>query len=85
MNNIKPDMVSHPPHYQSKAGLEVIDVIKAFTSDLKGIEATDTGNIIKYICRWKHKNGIEDLEKAEWYIKHLISCVKEELIEKEND
>ena len=46
-----PDMVSHPPHYQSETGLEVIDVIEAFTFDLKGIEATDTGNIIKYICR----------------------------------
>ena len=44
-------MVSHPKHYQSKNGLEVIDVIEAFTEDLNGIEATDTGNIIKYACR----------------------------------
>ena len=35
-------MVSHPSHYQSETGLEVIDVIEAFTFDLKGIEATDT-------------------------------------------
>ena len=79
MNNTvteKKDMVSHPPHYQSKQGLEVIDVIEAFTADLRGIEATDTGNVIKYICRWNHKNGIEDLEKAEWYLKHLIKRVK---------
>ena len=69
MNN---DMVNHPSHYISSNGLEVIDVIEAFTSDLKGIEATDTGNIIKYICRWKHKNGVEDLKKAAWYINHLI-------------
>ena len=48
-------MVSHPSHYQSETGLEVIDVIEAFTFDLKGIEATDTGNIIKYACRWKIK------------------------------
>lgn len=73
----KPDMVSHPPHYQSEAGLEVIDVIKAFTADLKGIEATDTGNIIKYICRWNHKNGLEDLKKAKWYLEHLIKNVEE--------
>ena len=79
----KTDMVSHPPHYQSKNGLEVIDVIEAFTSDLTGIEATDTGNIIKYICRWKHKNGIEDLEKARWYLNHLIKRVKKQ--KKEND
>ena len=79
----KVDMVSHPPHYQSKAGLEVINVIKAFTADLKGIEACDTGNIIKYICRWKHKNGIEDLKKARWYINHLIDYIENG--EKEND
>ena len=41
-------MVSHPEHYMSKTGMEVIDVIEAFTYELKGIEATDTGNIIKY-------------------------------------
>lgn len=56
-------IVSHPSHYQSETGLEVIDVIEAFTFDLKGIEATDTGNIIKYACRWKNKNGIQDLKK----------------------
>ena len=30
------------------------------------------GNIIKYIMRYKDKNGIEDLYKAQWYIKELI-------------
>lgn len=71
-------MVSHPPHYMSKNGLEVIDVIEAFTFDLKGIEATDTGNVIKYICRWKHKNGLQDLKKAMWYIQHLIEYVEKQ-------
>lgn len=52
-------------------------MIEAFTSDLKGIEATDTGNIIKYICRWKHKNELEDLKKAQWYLNHLIKKVEE--------
>ena len=70
-------MVSHPSHYQSESGLEVIDVIEAFTSDLNGIEATDTGNILKYMCRWKHKNGLQDLEKAQWYLTHLIEKIKE--------
>lgn len=73
--------VDHPQHYQSEAGLEVIDVIDAFTDGLDGIEAFDTGNIIKYICRWKKKNGIEDLEKAKWYLENLIKNVKE----KENE
>lgn len=69
-------MVSHPSHYQSKTGLEVINVIEAFTSDLNGIEATDTGNVLKYMCRWKNKNGLQDLEKAKWYLDHLIDHVK---------
>ena len=69
-------MVSHPDHYKSDAGLEVIDVIEAFTSDLKGVQATDTGNVIKYICRWKKKNGIQDLKKAMWYLQHLIDHVE---------
>ncbi len=70
------DMVNHPPHYISKTGMEVIDVIEAFTSDLEGIEATDTGNILKYACRWKHKGGIEDIEKIIWYAQHLVDHLK---------
>ena len=72
----KDDMVNHPSHYKTKSGLETIDVIEAFTDDLNGIEAVDTGNILKYICRWKRKNGIQDLEKARWYLNHLISYLK---------
>lgn len=71
-------MVSHPDHYQSSKGIEVIDVIEAFTEDLQGIEAVDTANAIKYICRWKHKNGVQDLDKAIWYITHLINHLKEQ-------
>ena len=70
------DIVNHPPHYQSETGLEVIDVIEAFTFDLKGIEATDTGNVLKYVCRFGKKNGLEDLKKAQWYLNHLIKHVE---------
>lgn len=63
-------MVSHPSHYQSETGLEVID----------------TGNIIKYACRWKNKNGIQDLKKIMWYTQHLIDHLeKKEKIEEENN
>lgn len=68
----KDNMVSHPAHYQSD-GIEVIDVIKAFTKDLKGIQATDSGNIIKYACRWNSKGKpIQDVEKIIWYATHLL-------------
>lgn len=72
----EPEMVNHPAHYQSKNGIEVIDVMAAFTENLVGIEAVDTSNVIKYICRWKDKNGLQDLQKAKWYIEHLIDHVE---------
>lgn len=71
-------MVSHPPHYQAENGLETIDVIEAFTAGLVGIEATDTGNILKYACRWKQKNGVQDLKKILWYTQHLINHLEKE-------
>ena len=79
----KVDNVNHPNHYISETGMETIDVIEAFTFDLNGIEAFNTGNILKYICRWKKKNGLEDLKKARWYLDNLIKHV--EKMEKEND
>ena len=30
----------------------------------------------KYACRWKNKNGIQDLEKIMWYTQHLIDYLK---------
>ena len=71
------DMVNHPKHYKAKNGMEVIDVIEAFTANLSGYEATHTGNVIKYICRWKEKNGLEDLKKAQWYLNRLIKNIME--------
>ena len=74
------DMINHPPHYISANGLEAIDVIDAFTADLKGHDAVYTAKILKYILRWKHKDGIKDLKKARWYLNRLI-----DILEKENN
>ena len=73
----KPDMVNHPPHYQSASGLEVIDIIDDFVPDPASYYK---GNIIKYILRYEKKNWVEDLEKARWYLNRLIACesVKEQ-------
>ena len=65
------DMVNHPAHYTA-GGIECIDALAAATVDLTGIEAVCTANAIKYLWRWKLKNGAEDLKKAQWYINHLI-------------
>lgn len=72
-------MVEHPNHYKTESGLETITVIEAFTDGLEGIEAVDTGNVIKYICRWKKKNGLQDLKKARWYLNHLIDHIEKEI------
>lgn len=68
-NPIIDNKVSHPNHYQSKSGLECKDVLNAATEELKGYEAVWTANAIKYLWRWKKKNGDEDLRKA-------IECIK---------
>lgn len=73
------DNINHPAHYQTKSGLETIDVIEAFTEDLKGREAINTGNVLKYMCRWKNKNGLEDLKKARWYLNRLIDHVEKQV------
>ena len=59
------DTVNHPSHY-NYAKMEVIEVIDAFDCNF------EQGNIIKYVLRYKHKNGLEDLSKAMWYLQHLI-------------
>lgn len=71
------DNVNHPAHYASASnGIECIDAIEAATEDLEGLEAVCTANVLKYIWRWKHKNGIEDLKKARWYLEKLIEKVE---------
>ena len=68
--------IAHPAHYQTSNGLETIDVMEAFTEDMAGYEAVCTSTVLKYICRWKKKNGLEDLKKAEWYLKRLIERIE---------
>lgn len=71
---IDTDNVNHPSHY-TQGGIECIDALEAATADLTGIEAVCTANAIKYMWRWKHKNGVEDLMKARFYINYLIEKI----------
>ena len=65
--------VDKPSHY-TYGKLECIDVIREVTNgnDAIGIEAFCLGNTLKYLWRYKHKNGTEDLKKARWYLDKLI-------------
>ena len=68
------DKVNSPAHY-NKSGIETIDIIESVTDD--GFESYLQGNILKYLCRYKYKNGVEDLEKARWYLNRLIRTIGE--------
>lgn len=73
------DYVNHPPHYtQSDAKcpncmrpIECIDVVRH--------RDFSTGNAIKYLWRYKDKNGVQDLQKAVWYINDLIEKLTEKV------
>ena len=64
------DMINSPTHY-IKSEIECIDAIEAMLGD--DFPAFLQGNITKYLWRFKHKNGVEDLKKAQWYLNKLIS------------
>ena len=66
----KEDLVNHPNHY-NQYGMETIKAIeKQSTPD--EFRGYLKGNIIKYVSRYRFKNGCEDLEKADFYINKLI-------------
>lgn len=71
------DNVQHPSHY-TQGKVECIEALESATAGLSGIEAVCTANAIKYLWRWKRKNGIEDVKKAQWYINHLIKHLEGE-------
>lgn len=68
------DLVNNPPHY-NQAGIECIDAILAATNHNK--EGYLQGNILKYVWRYDYKGGLEDLQKAQWYLNKLIEVYKE--------
>ena len=73
-NEIRPDMVDKPPHYNAtEGGIECIDYIEQQLGDL--YEGYLLGNVIKYIHRHKFKNGVEDLRKARWYLNRLLGDI----------
>lgn len=65
------DKINHPKHYNNSLArcecgrrIECIDVTRHMNFSI--------GNIIKYLWRYKDKNGNEDLKKAQWYLNDLV-------------
>ena len=74
-----PDPVNNPPHYNN-GNIECIDAIEAMLSHEEFIGYL-RGNSLKYRWRFRYKNGVQDLDKADWYETKL----KETILNKEQD
>jgi len=61
----QPDPVNRPAHYlKHPSGVECIQITEHMTFTL--------GNAMKYIWRADYKNGVEDLQKAIWYLQREV-------------
>lgn len=68
------DPVDHPRHYNAHpSGVECITIAEHMNFNL--------GNAMKYLWRSDHKNGLEDLKKARWYIDREIQRIAQQLVE----
>lgn len=70
------DMVRHPPHYNS-GKIEVITIMEDQLAP-EEYRGYIKGQVLKYITRERHKNGLEDLKKAAWYLNRLITKLEQE-------
>lgn len=69
------DIINKPEHYH-KGGIDIIDFagMKFEKEELKGFCRI---NALKYITRYDQKNGIQDLQKANFYVNKLIELEEE--------
>lgn len=67
-----PDMVNHPPHYQTD-GIECIDAIRAQLTP-EEFRGYCKGNVAKYVWRERQKGGDESLNKAKWYLSQITGA-----------
>ena len=66
------DDVNSPEHYKlNHDGIECIDALRASTGE--GFEYYLQGNVMKYLWRYRYKNGVEDLKKDNWYLELMIA------------
>jgi hypothetical protein len=63
-------MVNSPLHYAS-TDIEAIDAIEAMTKNMSGAIAPHAANFLKYVWRCERKNGLEDIDKALWYLNRM--------------
>lgn len=65
------DKVNHPKHYNSHpSGIEAIRICRHMPANIAAA--------MKYLWRTEHKNGVEDLKKAIWYIADQIDLIQDQ-------
>ena len=67
------DAVNSPPHY-NKGKIETIEYLESALGH-QGFLDYCLGNVLKYVSRWRHKGGPEDLRKAQWYLNRAIKTI----------
>lgn len=73
-NKPSTDAVNHPSHY-TQGGIECIKAIEA-SMPPDGFQDYCKGNVLKYVWRFRQKNGLEDLKKARVYLNWMIESVE---------
>ena len=76
LENAKADVVNHPSHYTS-GKIEVIRIMEDQLTD-EEYRGYIKGQVIKYVTRERHKNSLEDLKKAAWYLNRLIQKMEKQ-------
>ena len=64
----------NPDHYKNQTSLECIEAMEIIFGRDAVIDFC-VCNAWKYIWRWKHKNGEEDLKKSAWYLSHAFDKI----------
>ena len=67
VEDLQKDMVNHPAHYEGQTSMECIEAMQ-ISFGKKAVVDFCMCNAFKYLWRHKHKNGMEDLQKAQWYL-----------------
>ena len=74
MSQLPKSNVNHPDHY-NQGGIECIDaMLSAYGNE--AVTNFCICNAFKYIWRFRAKNGLEDLNKAKWYLNKAIEISK---------
>ena len=71
----KVDNVNHPKHYEGSTSLECIQCMEVAFGK-QAVSNFCLCNAFKYLWRYKNKNGVEDVNKARWYLDHVLSYME---------